>query len=47
MHATKVRFNSNDTSLFSLGGTDRALVQYSLSGERTTRTSFATATEDD
>jgi microtubule-associated protein-like 6 len=46
MHTTKVRFNADDTSLFSLGGTDRALVQFSITGERTSRSSFATATED-
>jgi hypothetical protein len=47
MHTTKVRFNSNDSLLFTLGGTDRALVQWSVSGQRTLTISSVGDDNDD
>ena len=47
MHTTKVRFNADDTSLFTLGGTDRALVQWSLSGNRTVTMTSTMGDEDE
>ena len=47
MHTTKVRFNADDTRLFTLGGTDRAIVQFSLKGDRTNRTTMAMGDDDD
>ena len=50
LHVTSVRFNANDTYLFSLGGSDRALMQWRLSGEKTRRlmsTALSGASKDD
>ena len=41
MHVTKVRFNADDSCLYTLGGTDRALVQWKIRGTRTQRTMTA------
>lgn len=37
MHATNVRFNADDSYLFTVGGTDRAFIQWKLAGDRTNR----------
>ena len=42
LHVTKVQFNQGNDYLFSLGGSDRALMQWKLGGRRTESASLAT-----
>ena len=37
MHTTNVRFNADDSYLFTVGGTDRAFIQWKRAGDRTNR----------
>jgi len=47
MHATNVRFNADDTYLFTVGGTDRAFIQWRLAGDRTNRLLMAGLSMED
>ena len=42
LHVTKVQFNQGNDYLFSLGGSDRAMMQWKLGGRRTESASLAT-----
>ena len=46
LHVTKVQFNQDDSYLFSLGGSDRSLMQWKLGGRRTESASLATLDSD-
>ena len=47
MHTTNVRFNADDSCLFTVGGTDRAFIQWRLAGDRTSRLLMAGLSMDD
>ena len=47
MHTTNVRFNADDSYLFTIGGTDRALIQWRLAGDRTNRLLMAGLSAED